>query len=117
MQVGGIAERFELFADEAAYRASGTPFAVRSLVPSGLFAPGVVGGGDRAPVRAEAMLSGTVSTARRRRNERFGGTFWAVVVDTLQIQVDLAVDPDLVTGPPEEGQICSATAWLVGRLG
>ena len=39
----------------------------------GLFAPGVVGGGDRAPVRAEAVLSGTVSGAQRRHNERFGG--------------------------------------------
>ncbi len=39
LQLSGIAESVDLFAGEAAYRASGTPFATRSLVPSGLFTP------------------------------------------------------------------------------
>ncbi len=71
---------------------------------------------DPRPPRAEALFSGVVLTARLRRNSLFGAPFWHVLVDTLAAQVDVAIDPEMLDGEPVAGSVCSATAWLIGRL-
>jgi len=116
LRVSGIAERIDLFVDESAYRASGTPFATRSLVPSGLFTPATAARDDDRPPRAEALVSGEVLDASLRRNGASGGEFWHLLVESLDLQIDLAVDTRLVDGSPVPGWICSATAWLVGAV-
>lgn len=117
LEVGAIAERLDLFADEAAYRASGTPMAVESLIPSGLFAP---------PGRPEAhvpssriLISGIVTSAERREHALLGREFVRASVRSLGGEWPIAIDPvDLGPdgAPPEPGAVLSATCWISGHL-
>lgn len=123
LEVVGLAERVTVFADEAAYRASGTPMAVASLIPSGLFAPGVVepGDGGAMQVAPRMLLSGTVTGAELRQHALFDLPFvvcrvasyaatWTVCLDV----VDLGGPDD--PGVPEVGSILSGSFYVAGRL-
>lgn len=118
LEVSAMAETIEVFADEAAYRASGTPMAVESLIPSGLFAPG----GDPAAhqVTSRILLSGVVTSAERRRHSLFGHPFVVIRVRCMGTDWPVAVDPgDLgaLDAPlPSPGAIVSARLWLSGHL-
>jgi hypothetical protein len=116
VQVSGIAESLELYADEAAYTATEPVFAPRSLVPSGMFTPGVPAGEDSAPPRAKAIVTGVVAAASRRHNETFGGDFWRLDLDTYGMSMPIAVDPELVELDPAVGNVCNAEVWLVARV-
>ena len=120
IEVVAIADQLSRFPDVAAYRASGTPMAVASLIPSGLFAPGVVEA-DALPVRSVALISGTVMAAELRTHSLFGHPFATVVMASLGADYRVCIDvadlggvaaPDL----PAVGSIISGEFYLSGRL-
>jgi hypothetical protein len=114
LNVTAFAERIDVFADEAAYRASGTPMAVQSLIPSGMFAPGGVSEQDWV-VAPRALISGTVRSATTLVNGLTGLAFVHAVVDSYAMVVDIVIDPVDVDGPPATGSIVSGQFWLSCR--
>lgn len=115
LNVTAFAERMDVFADEAAYRASGTPMAVQSLIPSGMFAPGGGAAGDWG-VTPRALISGTVRSAERLVNALTGLEFVHVFVESYAaITYDIVVDPADLDDPPAVGTIVSGQFWLSCR--
>lgn len=115
--VGALAERITIFADEAAYRASGTPMAVESLVPSGLFAP--PGRTEEHRPSSRMLLSGVVTVSERREHSLFGHPFVVASVRSLGEDWQLAIDPaDLGDDgtPPPPGSIVRGSFWISGHL-
>lgn len=119
LEVAGLAESLTVFADEGAFRASGTPMAVASLIPSGLFAVGVT---DPAAHRVSSriLMSGVVVEASLRRHDLFDHPFAVLVVRSLGGEWPVAVDIEDLDGPepvvPAPGSIISGTFWLSGHL-
>lgn len=114
LSVTAFAEIIDVFADEAAYRASGTPMAVQSLIPSGMFAPG--GGSEKDwVVTARALISGTVRSAASLLNELTGLEFIHAVVESYGGTYDIVIDPADVEDPPAVGSIVSGQFWLSCR--
>jgi hypothetical protein len=107
--ITGFAEELTVWPDEAAFQAADTKFAERSLIPSGMFAPG---GGAR-PARAEAILTGVVTKAERRRNERTHMEFDWCTIETLAANMDVVAAPRMQ--PFEIGNVIQGTFWLIAR--
>ena len=123
LEVVALAEQLTIFADEAAYRASGTPMAVESLIPSGLFAPGVIepGEGQDVQVAPRMIMSGVVTASELRHHGVFGlpfvvcrirsyGAEWTACLDA----VDLGGAESLQL--PTVGSIVAGTFYVSGRL-
>lgn len=118
LEIGCLAEQISVFPDEAAYRASGTPMAVESMIPSGMFAPDVLpGSGDHRP-SSRMLMSGVVTTADVREHTLFGHPFVVVAVRSMGGEWRTAIDPaDLADGaPPAVGTIMSGSFWLSGHV-
>jgi hypothetical protein len=119
VEISALAEKISIFADETAYRAGGTPMAVESLIPAGLFAINAPEGVPHQ-VTSHILLSGTVASAEIRRHgitdvpfavlgvRSLGGT-WPVGVDIGDLGEGSAALPAL-------GAIVSATCWISGHL-
>jgi hypothetical protein len=112
--VTGFAEELTVWTNEAAYDAATYDpdrrrFAVRSLIPSGMFS---AGGGER-PARAEAILTGIVTKAEQRRNWHSGATFDSCTVETLAANIDVVAPPQ--ARPFEVGNVIQGTFWLIAR--
>lgn len=127
VQVAAFAHELTLWPDEAAYLAaplvprekqspgsdpSAVPprLAVRSFIPTGLFAPSAT-----SPT-AEAVLTGVVLGAERLTNELTGDVFWWLLVESLGGTFDVVADPELVRAPPAPGAVVQGAFWLSGRL-
>ena len=119
VEVSAMAERISIFADEAAYRASGTPMAVESLIPAGLFAVNQPEGVPHQ-VTSHVLLSGTVESAEIRRHELTDVRYATLSVQSLGGSWPVAVDiGDLGGGEPAlpgVGAVVSATCWISGHL-
>jgi len=115
LHVTAIAETCDVFPDEAAYRASGTPMAVQSLIPSGLFAPGAGSATDPWVVAPRALISGTVRSAEQLVNQTVGGAFVHLVVDSYANAFDVVVDGADMDDVPAVGSIVSGQFWLACR--
>lgn len=117
LALGAIAERIAVFPDETAYRASGTPMAVESLIPSGLFAPGPGREAEHRP-SSRMLMSGILTASERRAHELLGHAFVHARVRSMQGEWEIAIDPsDLADdGLPQPGAIVSGTFWLSGHL-
>lgn len=123
LEAVALGEQVTLFADEAAYRASGTPMAVTSLIPSGLFAPGVVqpDSGEPFQVAPRMLLSGTVEAAELRRHALFDLPFVVCRVASYGAEWSACLDPADLGGAadprvPEVGSIISGQFYVSGRL-
>jgi hypothetical protein len=116
LTIGAIAEQISVFADEAAYRASGTPMAVESLIPSGLFAPDVLGGAGHRP-SSRMLMSGVVTMAEQREHGLFGHPFVVASIRSMGDDWAVAIDPEDLrdAGPPSVGAIVSGSFWLSGH--
>jgi hypothetical protein len=116
LTVGALAEQISVFADEAAYRASGTPMAVESLIPSGLFAPDVLGGAGHRP-SSRMLMSGIVSRSERREHRLLGHPFVVASIRSMGDDWAVAIDPDDLGagGAPPVGAIVSGSFWLSGQ--
>ncbi len=113
LNVTAFAERIDVFADEAAYRASGTLMAVQSLIPSGMFLLGGAEGDSRVTPRA--LINGTVRSAARLVNTLTGLEFVHVCVESYAAVYDIVVDPADLDDPPAVGSIVSGQFWLSCR--
>lgn len=115
-----IADEFSLFPDEAAHRASGTPMAVASLIPSGLFAPGVAEP-EGLQVRPVMLMSGTILAAELRRHALFDRPFVVLRVASLGAEYVTCLDMADLGGLeeprlPAVGIIISGQFYVSGRL-
>jgi hypothetical protein len=119
VEVSAMAERITVFSDETAYRASGTPMAVESLIPAGLFAIGEPEGMAHE-VTSRILLSGTVASAELRRHAMLDFPFALLGVRSLGGTWPVAVEvADLGVGDsplPVSDSIVSATCWISGHL-
>lgn len=123
LEVVALGEQITLYADEAAYRSSGTPMAVASLIPSGLFAPGVVqpDRGEPSQVAPRILMSGTVEAAELRRHSLFDLPFVVCRVASYGAEWTACLDPADLGGAadphvPEVGSIISGQFYVSGRL-
>jgi hypothetical protein len=123
LEAAGLAEQVTLFADEAAYRASGTPMAVASLIPSGLFAPGIVepARGEEMQVSPRMLMSGTVVDAELRRHALFDLPFVVCRVASYAATWTVCLDVADLGGPeaprgPEAGSVLSGSFYVSGRF-
>jgi hypothetical protein len=121
VEVVAFAEQLDVFADEAAYRASGTPMAVESLIPSGPLAVGTENATFHVSPRM--LMSGVVTAAEWRRNSLFGGAFARLAVRSVSATFEVVIDiGDLRTTAggerllPPAGSIVSGQFWLSGRV-
>lgn len=120
LEVAALAEQMEVFTDETAYRAGGTMMAVRSVIPSGLFA---IGHEPSEPIMPtpRILMSGEVSASRMLRHEVFGVPFCHATVGSYGADYEVLIDHadlehlGLEAGPPV-GSILSGTYWLSGRV-
>ena len=120
LELVALAETLDVFPDEVAYRASGTPMAVESLIPSGLFAPAQVQPPD-FQVSARMLMTGVVRAAELRRNALFDHPFaWLGVGSYGAEFVVCAAASDLGGAEtprlPAVGSIVSGQFFLTGRL-
>jgi len=115
LNVTAFAETIEIFPDEAANRASGTPMAVASLIPNGMFAPGGGAAADDWVVAPRALISRTVRSAERLVNETAGGAFVHLVVDSYANAYDVVVDEADLADAPAVGSVVKGQFWLACR--
>ena len=111
--IAAFAHTLDLYGSEAELRATGSIMATESLIPSGLFFPG---GAERAPVKAEAILQGTVEATERRRNGATGDEFVWARVRTYGARLEVVADRTLATRAPEVGDILGGTFWMSARF-
>jgi hypothetical protein len=119
LEVAALAEELHVYADEAAYRADGTPMAVKSLIPSGLFAIGQ--DPETITPTPRILMSGVVTEVRMLRHTLFDIPFCHMVVASHGADYHAVVDAGdlerlgIADGPPV-GSIVSGTFWLSGRV-
>ena len=113
VQVAAFAHALSFFDSEAAFMASQQRkpgFASRSFIPSGLF-------GEKGDLpRSEAIFTGHVLAAEKKRNEAFGLDFLQASVETLGGVLDVVADPALLGVTPQAGGILHGTFWLSGHV-
>jgi hypothetical protein len=111
--VTAFAETIEVWSDVDAYNESKAsdehPLAPRSLIPSGMFAPG---GGER-PLRAEAIITGVVIDAEGKTNTQSMRPFDWCLIETYAATIDVVSEVRPEAFAP--GQVVQGTFWLVGR--
>lgn len=118
LEVVALAEQVSVFGSEAEYRASGTPMAVESMIPSGMFNPS---GADSAEHRVSPriLMSGIVMAAERREHALFGQPFMVATVRSLGVDWCVGLDPQDLGGAgavaPPVGAIVSGQFWLSGH--
>ena len=116
-QIAAFAQQITVYASEDAYRvaqaAQGLPFGSRSFIPSGLISPG---GEPVTPPESHALISGHVLDAAEQRNAVSGRPFWWALLDSLGGTFDVVIDPELLQGPVEPGNVLAGWFWLSGRL-
>ena len=111
-----------LFESEAKYndsRESEPGFAVKSFVPSGLFAAESASAADNGaahPPQAHAFISGEIIDFDLRTNSLTGKQFYWFLVETLGGQVDVVADPVYIKNAPEKGAIIKGSFWLSGKI-
>ncbi len=80
-------------------------FAAESFLPIGLMSDG-----ELPP--ATARISGTILEVRRLTNRWTQRPYWAVLVKTVGMTVDVVADDDQLTGEPIVGGIVAGSFWL-----
>ena len=112
VQVAAFCHGGRAYADEAAYAQqhleadAGVEFAVESFIPIGLFdAEGKV-------PPATARLAGRVLEANRVTNPATGRRFWAALVKTFGMTVDVVADENQLEGEPIVGGVVAGSFWL-----
>ena len=89
-------------------------FAPESFIPSGLFP--VAEGDTAAPPRAEAIFAGHVRESELRTNAVTGAAFRWARVHSYGGELDVVMDPELVSGDIPAGAVLHGSFWLSGRL-
>lgn len=116
-QIAAFAQQITVHASEAAYeaaqRAQGLTFGSRSFIPSGLISPS---GEPVTPPESHALIAGVVLEAAERRNTVTGEPFWWALVETVGGTYDVVIDPALLAGVVEGGNVVAGWFWLSGRL-
>jgi hypothetical protein len=114
VQLAGFAHELQAYADDEAYRATGSRFAAESFVPSGLFRPA---GEAVDPPEAYAIVTGHVLGTSLLTNPATGAEFyWAKVRTFGECEVDVVIDPEVIEGTLVEGGVIQGSLWLSGRI-
>lgn len=121
IEVAALAETIDVFADESAFRATGSPMAVQSLIPSGLFAPPAAPAGESFRVSPRILMTGVVTSGEERTHSLFGEPFVRLSVSSYGGEFEALVAPGDLTDDageirvPRPGSIVSGRFWLSGR--
>jgi hypothetical protein len=80
-------------------------FASESFLPIGMLSDG-----ELPP--ATARVSGHVLEARRETNVATGLSFWAMLVKTVGMTLDVVADDEQLEGEPAVGGVLAGSCWL-----
>ena len=111
----GFARALDVHDDEAAFHSTGSGMAVRSFIPSGMFAAAAAETGSTDLPTSVGLLTGIVEAARQRYNVLTGRPYWWMRVDSLGGPIEIVADPSIPSAPPRAGCVVSAQCWLTGR--
>ena len=121
-----FAKDVQAFESEAAYaihqnaNSGDTKFrmASKSLIATGLFAAAMSSENpdSREPPSADALLSGVVIEHRMLTNEATGRDFAWLLLETLDFNLEVIADPEIVNGAIVDGGVVEVTATLFGRF-
>ena len=114
VQIAAFTHGGQCFADDAAYddfiqqEAAENPalaFGVESFLPIGLLSDGQL-------PPATCRISGRILEVRRQTNAATDREFWALLVKTVGMTVDIVGDDEQLTGEPVVGGIVAGSFWL-----
>lgn len=112
VQVAAFTHGAEVFEDADAYFEAmeqiqpGVNFEIESFLPIGIFDES----GEMPP--ATARFSGHVLEATRLKNPATDREFWAILVKTVGMTVDVVADDEQLSGTPRPGMILAGSFWL-----
>jgi tetratricopeptide (TPR) repeat protein len=114
VQLAAFAETLDIFSDETEFsnaNVDGLPYAVNSFVPLHNF---TLREGD--PSVAYARISGRVIETKVIENQRTPNSFRWAKLETYCGEVDMVVDPTMLSRPVVAGDIVAGLFWLSGRI-
>ena len=113
VQVAAFTHGAEVFDTAESYNAAmkeispdGMRFDVEAFLPIGV----LDANGEFPP--ATCRLSGHILEVQRLTNSATNQAFWAILVKTVGMTVDVVADDDQLTGTPEPGGILAGSFWL-----
>lgn len=119
LQLSAFAQsEFNLFTSEAEFNESqkeGMKFASQSFIATGLFSSNAEDEGQSAP-EAYALFNGIVKEWAKKTNKISGQPFYWILTETLGGEIDVLVDPKLISKEPQKGWILSGQFWLSARV-
>lgn len=116
VQLSAFAHELDAYGSEEEYYAAQTgelKYAAESFIPSGLFTAAAE---STDPPKAYATFAGHVLSTSLLTNPAAGAEFHWARVRTLGGEVDVVVDPEVLTGRLVDGGIVRGSYWLSGRL-
>lgn len=117
VQVAAIARRLDAFPDDDAFYASqntiGARFAAESFIPFGLFQTET---DEAPPFRPQAIFAGHILDTSLLTNPATGLHFYWARVRTSGGEIDVVVDPEVLSGILIPGGVANGSFWLSGRI-
>ncbi len=112
IDVCGVANGVELFKNEDEYYATGSMFAVPSIIPSGSFPSD--GNAESGPGQVPViMFTGTIRAVEKNPEPKPDEPGYRLEVETLEMSMSLYLNYD---GELKEGSVISGEAWLFGDV-
>ncbi len=110
-EVFGAGSGIRLFQDEADYDASGTQFAMPSVIPAGVFPPD--NNTDAFQQEPIILLVGSVENVVKNPAPAPDDPNYFLEVETLEMRLNLFVRYD---GEIRKGNVISCEAWIFGNV-
>ncbi len=66
--------------------------------------------------QAHARISGIVSSAELRKNNKSGENFYHAIIETSIGEIDVVSDPKFLNETPAKGEIIRGSFWISGRI-
>jgi hypothetical protein len=114
VELAGFAVELNIYTTEEEFREAQPdlkPLGIPAFIPAGMVAQT-----EGASPTAHALIVGRALETEAVTNRLTGREFIRLRIETPAGPMDMAVDPGLIEGLPEAGQIVQAGAWLSGRL-
>ncbi|MGG5372407.1 hypothetical protein [Enterococcus sp. AZ196] len=117
VQLAAFAHELTIYTNEENYKQAqenegGVKFATEFFIPSGLFSEEEP---DFVP-DSTAIFGGRVLTVKKIKNSHTAEFFYYAKVKTLGGEIDVVMDPELVTEEITDQSILSGSFWLTGQL-
>ncbi len=114
VQITAFAEEFYAFDNVDEYqKGENHMLAPQAFIPSGTFKPD---GEEINPPEARAVLTGIVKEVHDSLNLHTGNHFIWLIVESLDANYDVVVDPSLLNKVPKIGGVIFGSFWLSGKI-